>query len=77
MRHHFLDKVDPVGGLSCTLRGDAVVIQEDVGQQATTDEYLYLLQCQKVSTGTGTCNKRLAETRVAVTCIGERYMYNT
>lgn len=43
MRHHFLDEVDPVGGLSGTLRGDAVVVQEDVGQQATTDEYLYLL----------------------------------
>lgn len=46
-------------------------------QQTNTYTYCSIRKCQLQSTGTGTCNKRLAETRVAVTCIGERYMYNT
>lgn len=44
-------------------------------QQTNTYTYCSVRKCQLQSTGTGTCNKRLAETRVAVTCIGERYRY--
>lgn len=42
-----------------------------------TYTYCSVRKCQLQSTGTGTCNKRLAKTRVAVNCIGEKYMYNT